>query len=194
MVVSKRDYYLHEQEASHVEYVVFPNIYPEEFKPKPRHGKLTFITVKTTHVDQEFVKALAAALEADTIAIGKKIAGAEYIPNVATRSEYLATLSQGHIGINYSNTGNYYSTGSNVKRYDYALAGLAVANHTLSTTGDPLLPCEFTFVNVYDLVAKAEAVLDRVDHCGRQNREYALKKYEEAYRELERKILELAGK
>src|SRR5208283_2045965 len=104
----------------------------------------------------------------------------DYIPS---REEYLKTLSKSWVGINLG----IHSGGSNQRKYDYAIAGLAVFSDTFGARGD-LLPNEYTYVDDADLVAKLKQFLnlgkEKIIEMGQQNRNQALSLAKEKRQEL----------
>lgn len=89
---------------------------------------------------------------------------------VPERDDFLRALSGAHAGLNLA----HWAGGTNVKKYDYALAGLVVLSNPLGARGG-LIPHEWTFADGADLVAKVAELMDlgssTAARMGRENSE-----------------------
>jgi hypothetical protein len=89
---------------------------------------------------------------------------------------FLELLAQAHWGVNYSIHGG----GSNVKRFDYALAGLMVLSGGSGFRGE-YLPGEASFLDHHDLACKLSGMsVGEAVEAGRANARRALEMYREA--------------
>ena len=109
---------------------------------------------------------------------------------VPERGEFLTALSAAHAGVNVA----HWSGGTNVKKYDYALAGLMVLSNPEGARGG-LIPHERVFTDGADLAAKILELMDlgsgRVVRMGRENAEAANAVAREASATLSRRAGEL---
>jgi hypothetical protein len=92
----------------------------------------------------------------------------EALGRVPSRGEFLNLLSKAHVGINQGR----WLGGSNVKRYDYAIAGTVPVSNALGARGE-LLPHECVFADAPDLAAKllelSELGSEELARLGREN-------------------------
>jgi hypothetical protein len=184
--------------------VVFPNVFPEEFRPMDRlewpsvaivagsnpamASKMALFLAKTSTVKNIVYvgKAERDLLNSYGQSIRDKIIHYEHIPS---RGDYLAALSAVHIGVNYG----VWLGGSNVKRFDYALAGLLIASNGTGSRGE-YLPGEICFADPYDLVAKIKMLnRDEAEALGTENQRYALRLHDEAVSNLRKALMSLVG-
>jgi hypothetical protein len=175
----------------------YPNIYPTEFELSDKDISPSLAVVLRGHwgstATESLEKVLAAIACIDrpikVYMIGvnpKKTAKnihLEHYNYIPSREEYLKTLSKSWIGINLG----IHAGGSNQRKYDYALAGLAVFSDTFGARGD-LLSNEHTYVDEADLAAKLKQLLnlgrERIIEMGQQNRNQALSLAKEKQDEL----------
>jgi hypothetical protein len=180
---TKRDYYLYSEVFPHKPIVYLPHIYPPPdysgCKDKINNDLLIINIVHRSNVDDQFLSKVKKLIKNTSMkiifrSIGKRYNEAEFYPYFPSRSDYLRFLSEGHVGINYSALARPQS-GSNVKRYDYALACNTVFTHHLSITGEPL-PREFVFIDVYDFATKLSYFsIDDFKKFGLENYEYVMR-------------------
>ena len=179
---SRRDLYIYREIFPKKTIIYLPTIYlPNDYVPcayeKPK-DKLIINIVHRSNVSNNFINIIINHMQKQfgTVlvrSIGKPISGAQYIPWLPTRKDFLDYLSQGHAGINFSMQHNYQS-GTNVKRYDYALACNVVFTQSLSATGEQL-PFEIVFIDEYDLLAKLyDKDIEYFINGGKQNLKYVL--------------------
>ena len=179
---SRRDLYIYTELFPKKTIIYLPTIYlPTDYVPcshKKPEDKLIINVVHRSNVSNEFVNILIKYIQKqfDTVlvrSIGKPIPGAQYVGWIPTRKDFLDYLSEGHAGINFSAVYPYQS-GTNVKRYDYALACNVVLTQSLSVTGEQL-PFEIVFVDEYDLLAKLyDKDIQYFINGGKENLKYAL--------------------
>jgi hypothetical protein len=114
-------------------------------------------------------------------------------PHIPDRISFLNYLSRGHIGINYA----YKPMGTNVKRFDFALAGLVILSRIMGARGE-LLPYEYTYLDYADLKVKLSKMLgydlENLKKMGYKNRVEALNIASKSYRELKEKISQHLGR
>lgn len=194
LVASHRDAskYLIDFDLDEEKILVVPNIYPVEFKKRPKlSGKTVAIVAGSQYKwAQNTAKFILKHNLADHILyIGRhhpkirdpRLMRWEYIPS---REEFLSVLSQAHLGINHG----VWLGGSNVKRYDYALAGLTIFSGGTGFRGD-ILPGEIAYTDLYDLAAKLKLItLDEAIELGMQNMTTAMNIYKKMLDELKKKI------
>jgi hypothetical protein len=116
----------------------------------------------------------------------------QYFDFIPSKLDFLKTLNRSWVGINLG----IHSGGTNQRKYDYAMAGLVILSDNLGARGD-LLPCEYTYIDSYDLAAKLEQLLElgkeKLEKMGLENRKQALslaeKQREKLLRTLESKVL-----
>jgi len=118
---------------------------------------------------------------------GIKVKTIDYLPN---RLDFLRELSSAHVGINFA----YKTGGTNVKKYDYALASLVVISNALGVKGE-LLPYEYVYLDTADLYTKIKALIndftiEEIINMGYKNQAYALELANRGFRSLERKCTE----
>ena|GEM_PF-1887331 len=108
----------------------------------------------------------------------------DILPHIPDRVSFLNYLSRGHIGINYA----YKLMGTNVKRFDFALAGLVILSRIMGARGE-LLPYEYTYLDYADLNVKLSKLLEYdLEKMGYENRVEALNIASKSYKELKEKI------
>ena len=175
--------------------MVFPNIFPPrgEYLQRKNSSKTMAIITGPEYCGEilRISRMLGENKELEVLVFGgrcRKIDGVA--PNVKTigfiesRREFLSKLSKAHIGLNYG----LWLGGSSTKRYDYALAGLAVASNSIGARGYPL-PGEICFADEYDLAAKVEAIpVGEAVEMGEANHRRVLEIYEEAVNRLRRML------
>ena len=187
--------YVYELKADPDKVIVFPNIYPVEFRLEEKYDEktLAIISSRVSKAMERIVRLLLDTRAVEKILIiGRRrldISGSNIIYKgfIRDRRDFLSTLSRAHLGLNLGE----WLGGSNVKKFDYALAGLAVASDSYGLRGE-LLPGEIPFSDDYDLVAKLnELSLDELNKMGKLNREAVLKMHDEALRALVNRINKL---
>jgi len=108
----------------------------------------------------------------------------DIFPHIPDRVSFLNYLSRGHIGINYA----YKLMGTNIKRFDFALAGLVILSRIMGARGE-LLPYEYTYLDYADLKVKLSRLLEYdLEKMGSENRVEALNIASKSYKELKEKI------
>ncbi|MEB3851985.1 MAG: hypothetical protein LRS49_05355 [Desulfurococcales archaeon] len=125
----------------------------------------------------------------DVLYVGGRDPGCNVIRagKIPGRANFLSTISTAHAGINY----DIHLGGSNVKKYDYALAGLAIFSGGTGVRGD-FLPGEAAFADEYDLLAKLSGyTVEELEYMGRRNRDHAIREFEEALRRLQERVEQL---
>ena len=109
---------------------------------------------------------------------------------VPGREGFLTALSGAHVGVNLAR----WSGGTNVKKYDYALAGLVVLSNPLGARGG-LIPHEHVFSDPPDLTAKLIELMDRgsarVVRTGEENSKAVREVARSASASLSRRVNEL---
>ena len=109
---------------------------------------------------------------------------AEFTGFINNRNEFLKKLSEAHIGINFA----FKLGGTNVRKYDYALAGLVVLSNPYGCRGEPL-PYEYCFLDPADLATKISALKnEKVEEMGLKNQENVLELYRRSYKNLKEKL------
>lgn len=180
ITASVRDKILYSEKIDdHTKIIPYPNLYYPDMKLKinKRSDKLRIFLVKLNINNvKDIIYFLLKHL--DNIEIYSinmpKIPGVHDLGAISSREEYLNTLANGHIGINFNRA--KYQPGSNVKRYDYAIAGNVPFNYMINAVGEPL-PHEFTFTDKYDLVAKIKSLsIEEIIKYGIENAEYVYNK------------------
>lgn len=181
--------------------VFYPNIRPIEFELSAKDSIPSISIVVRDHWGSKAEKSLKEVFEAlanidETVnvnVIGMKP------PNVSknirlhhhdcirNRSDFLAILSRSWLGINLG----IHAGGTNERKYDYAMAGLVVLSDSIGIRGD-LLPCEYAYVDQYDLTGKLTQLLrygkGRITEMGLENRKQALSLAEEQREEISKAI------
>jgi hypothetical protein len=166
----------------------YPNIYPiTEFEPGCKDPEPCISIVLRGHWGaragsslKEIFKALSYVnRKINVYLIGMKPVhvprnvNLHYYECIPSKLDYLKILSKSWIGINIG----IHMAGSNERKYDYAMAGIAVFSDSFGVRGD-LLPYEYTYVDCYDLAAKLEQLIqfgkEKIEEMGIQNRKQAL--------------------
>jgi len=97
----------------------------------------------------------------------------ESFDHVTAREEFLRVLSGAHVGLNQGR----WLGGTNVKKYDYSLAGVVVLSNSAGARGE-IMPHEYVFADEADLASKLTELLERdpeeLEKMGLQNRRAAL--------------------
>jgi len=96
--------------------------------------------------------------------------------NIPDRIEYIKHLSQNHLGLIelYGDR----SSGSNVRKYDYAIASVVPAPYHLNVQGESL-PHELAFLDIPDLISKIiQLTPNELHKYGIENMIYAYQLYE----------------
>lgn len=182
--------------------IVFPNIYPpkyDDLSDVEKYDVMTIVIVgnwllasdkyftKLLHKLYEFTKnkfKLIYINKHPKIPMPKHVEYYQYIKN---RKEYLKTLAKAHIGINYA----LQSGGSNVKKYDYALAGLTIMSGGTGFRGE-YLPGEITFLDYHDLIGKLSMIsIDEAIRLGKINLRTARTLHEKATRDLTNTLINI---
>lgn len=174
--------------------VVYPNIFPPQDEAPPlqaKTGPFTVASVQSRWSGRsgalEDAKEIASALgllpggaEVRVIAFGPDLPGLlrgmlqprfelEAIGQVPGRGEFIQSLARAHVGINLGR----WMGGTNVKKYDYAIAGAVVLSNSPGSRGE-LLAHEYAFADRHDLAAKlcelSERPRDEVARMGQENR------------------------
>lgn len=197
IVSSRRDLYKYQFrfKNSSGKIIVFPNIFiPDDYvKPdlsaKPRDKLvLAIIEGSTGVISKNYAEFLARSKVFDRIIyVGRHKPEINsnllnYYRFIGKRSDLIKIISRAHIGINYG----LWSSGSNTKKYDYALAGLTVLSGGTGARGE-YIPGEIAFIDEYDLISKI-TMLDIKEYIelGRENLEFALSYHEKALEELKK--------
>lgn len=108
----------------------------------------------------------------------------EPISYISSRLGFLRQLSRAHIGVNYA----YKSVGTNVKRFDFALAGLVILSRHPGSRGE-FLPYEYVYIDPIDLRVKLRKLLEcNLGKMGEENRVEAIKIAIESYENLLNKL------
>lgn len=108
----------------------------------------------------------------------------EYMPYIPSRLEFIRQLSRAHIGINYA----YKLMGTNVKRFDFALAGLVIISRHPGSRGE-LLPYEYVYVDAMDLKVKLRKLIEcDLKKMGEENKTEAIKLAIESYENLRKEL------
>jgi hypothetical protein len=185
----------------------YPNIYPiTEFEPCDKDQTPSISIILRKHWGSRADRSLEEVLKAiscvdrkiSVCIIGMKpqqvpgnieLQHYEYIPS---KLDYLNTLSKSWIGINIG----IHMSGTNERKYDYAMAGLVVFSDNFGARGD-LLPHEYTYVDSHDLAAKLEQLLKfgkkKIAEMGTQNRKQAESLAEKQREELLRMVNRLVS-
>jgi len=96
--------------------------------------------------------------------------------SIPDRIEYIKHLSQNHLGLIELYGGR--SSGSNVRRYDYAIASVVPASYHLNVQGE-FLPHELAFLDIPDLISKiVQLTPNELHKYGIENMIYAYQLYE----------------
>jgi len=181
--------------------VSFPNVFPDRFRSLPKRREFTMAIVAGSFADilsklaffiarNEIVDTLIyiGKLRADIRSLKSsrtEVIHYEFIPE---RDKYLSILSQAHVGLNYCT----WLGGSNVKRFDYALASLAILSGGTGYRGE-ILPGEAAFTDIYDLISKIRQLTGKAIELGAKNREYALKLHNNALVQLRGALRDVLG-
>ena len=164
--------------------IYYPNIYPiSELKLSDKDLEPSITIVLREHWGslanealEEVLRALASLNEKIKVyMIGmkpektpKNIELCHYT-HIESRSDFLKTLSKSWFGINLG----IHSGGSNQRKFDYALAQLVVFSDKFGARGD-FLPCEYTYLDYYDLAAKLKQLValgrEKIAKMGEENR------------------------
>lgn len=209
IVASDRDYLLYKTSYNLPtnKMVVYPNIYPL-FLPPSKEDNINLATekesiqtivlnmgskvkddvcgslIRTVNMASEMVKGLKIMIIGDRLAtLARNYSwnvNVEYIPHITDRFRFILKMSTGHIGVNFS----YKGVGTNIKKFDYALAGLVVLSNTQGCKGE-LIPYEYTFFDEADFYVKLTDLL-RSDllNFGHENRRCVLSRAQRSYQEL----------
>jgi len=168
--------------------IFYPNIYPiTEFEPCEKDQTPSISIVLAEHWGFRADRSLEEIFKALSY-VDRKIRvymiGTEpqqvprnielrYYKRIPNKLDYLNTLSRSWIGINIG----IHKGGTNERKYDYAMAGTVVMSDNLGARGD-LLPCEYTYLDSYDLAAKSERLLEfgkeKIAEMGIQNHKEAI--------------------
>ena len=96
----------------------------------------------------------------------------------------LSLISRAHVGLNYGE----WLGGSSVKKFDYALAGLAILSLGTGHRGE-YLPGEIACADIYDLMAKlGQFGVSDLMELGHANRLAVLEYHRRAVEELKAKL------
>lgn len=110
-----------------------------------------------------------------------------HFSHIKSRKDFLKTLSRSWFGINLG----IHSGGSNQRKFDYALAELVVLSDKFGARGD-FLPCEYTFIDYYDLAAKIMQLMalgrEEIIKMGIQNNKLAQSLADKQHKELKKRI------
>lgn len=175
--------------------IVLPNIFPVSYKPKEKLARKTaaIIAGSSPHIANKIGEFLLQHELIEVLLYIGKIppkkrhntkAELIYIRYIKDRRELLEMLSQAHLGINFG----LWLGGTNVKKYDYALAGLTIYSGGTGFRGE-WLPGEIPYTDLYDLAAKiSEHDIDKLLAWGSQNKKIAENIYESAVHKLRNKL------
>ncbi len=186
--------------------LTFPNIFPlpnhTEFISNIRkRDKPTLVVIggKFLANNIEYARLLKKLydslniLNLNIVYIGKhpprlpKSRSVEYYEYIPSRVEFFRTLGRAHIGLNYA----LLRGGSNVKRYDYSLAGLVVLDNPLGARGE-WLPHEYTFIDEHDFVVKLSELISlgstELSKLGQLNLLKTCELYDNCYKKLATKL------
>jgi hypothetical protein len=216
IVVSYRDKILYEEAAKLSKVLVFPNIYPpvdEKFEPRvptkqTERDVLRVVAVKGADIHYstklaEFIrlakKYYVRNMRLTVITSHKPtyehlgtIADSKItirvMENIPDRFEFLKVLSEHHIGLIelYGKRGG----GTNVRKYDYALAGIVPASLWWNIPGEPIN--EIPFLDLVDLIAKlAYFTPEELYKRGLENQPRALEIYRQHFADLVKELAKL---
>ena len=203
ITVSMRDKILYEESANLNDVIVFPNIYPPiddkmniiNYAISKNEDSLIINIVKPVmsvnyiKILNKLIKTLEKYLDykikiriiSSNISYFEKDLSNKYNDrkisievsnNIPSRIDYLKYLSEGHIGI--VELYGKYSSGTNVRRYDYALAAVMPALYYINVQGERM-PHEIVFRDIEDLVAKLTYLsINELIRYGISNKEYAI--------------------
>ncbi len=169
--------------------VVFPNIYPVDFDKQEKFEEKTLIIVAGSGYREASIlaKRLAKLRVAKIVYIGKgvqKMDGLLHRRFIEKREDYLSFISAGHVGLNCG----LWLGGSSVKKFDYALASLAILSNGLGARGE-FLPGEIVYSDFYDMVGKIRMTsVDELVELGRMNKEKVEKMYNQALSQFRRRL------
>jgi len=189
ITASVRDAILYSERLNNDNILAYPNLYYPRRKVTINKSDKLIINLVSPKAPMKKIKDIIDILRSRlSVKIrgisAPSIPGIENLGTIPLRDEYLELLAQGHIGINI--TDSKFQPDSNVKRYDYAIAGNLPLNYMVNATGEPL-PREYTFTDKYDLVAKIESLsLEEIVKYGMENAEYTYRKsieYNEALKQ-----------
>jgi hypothetical protein len=217
IVVSYRDKILYEEAAKLSKVVVFPNIYPpvdEKFEPRvpTKHTDerdiLRVVAVKGAdrHYSMKLAEFIRLAKKyyvrnmrltvitshtptyehLGALADGK--VAVRVMENIPDRFEFLRVLSEHHIGLIelYGKRGG----GTNVRKYDYALAGIVPASLWWNIPGEPIN--EIPFLDLPDLVAKLTYFApEELDKRGLENQTRVLEIYRQHFSDVVKELAKL---
>jgi hypothetical protein len=188
-----RERYLNSLEVKPERGLVFPNIFPVPFSKGRKYDELTMAVIAGStyrYASRIAAFALSRRLVDRILYVGRfdpavlgRFQGSEKLVHrraIMDRGEFLGFISMGHLGVNYG----LWLGGSNVKKYDYALAGLTVFS---SGTGyrDVPLPGEIAFTDFYDFAAKIRYYnVDTFIELGVENERVVLRVHREAMERL----------
>ncbi len=211
ITVSERDKVLYEENAKVNNVIVFPNIYPVldnnlnviDYEVKKNNDELIINIVKPI-IDKgyliilnKFIKLLdkyytsnypikLRIISSNTPLFFEKVSKlkiqVELRSNILDRLEYLKYLSQGHVGLIelYADR----SSGTNVRRYDYALAATVPFLHHMTVQGEPLLR-EWSFKDIYDLITKLSFFTPKELYSyGLENKDFITNVFKQYFNEL----------
>ncbi|MEM1615709.1 MAG: hypothetical protein QW598_01460 [Pyrobaculum sp.] len=197
ITASLRDKILYSESLNNNKIVVYPNLYYPDTKidveQKNRDKIIINFVLPRVHIKkiEELVSFIIKRISNVEIR-GINMPHIPFVKNygvIDSREAYLNLLAQGHVGINMSQV--KIQPGSNVKRYDYAIAGNVPFNYMANVVGEPL-PREFAFTDKYDLVAKLESLdIDTLIKYGLENGKYAYEKSIEYNNALAKSINEI---
>ena len=215
IVVSYRDKILYEEAAKLSRVLVFPNIYPpvdEKFEPRmptkqTERDALSVVAVKgaDSHYSTklaEFIKLAKKYMHNMRLTVitshkptyehlstlaDSKIA-IRVMENIPDRFEFLKVLSEHHIGL-IELYGKRIG-GTNVRKYDYALAGIVPASLWWNIPGEPIN--EIPFLDLPDLVAKlAYLTPEELYKRGLENQTRALEIYRQHFADVVKELAKL---
>jgi len=217
IVVSYRDKILYEEAAKLSRVLVFPNIYPpvdEKFEPQVpgkqvERDVLRVVAVKGAdpHYSMKLAEFIKLAKKyymrnmkltvitshkptyepLGALADGK--ISIRVMGNIPDRFEFLKALSEHHIGLIelYGKRGG----GTNVRKYDYALAGIVPASLWWNIPGEPIN--EIPFLDLPDLVAKLTYLTpEELYKRGLENQTRALEIYKQHFVDVVKELSKLA--
>ena len=187
--------------------IYYPNIYPMseiQLSAKDIEPSITIVLREhwgslVNETLEEVLKALACldrrlrvyviGMKPKKIPENIKLVHFSYIEN---RLDFLKTLSRSWFGINIG----IHSGGSNQRKFDYALAELVVLSDKFGARGD-FLPCEYTYIDYYDLAAKLGQLIalgrEEITKMGIQNNKEALSLADKQQKELRKMIAGFFG-
>jgi hypothetical protein len=216
IVVSYRDKILYEEAAKLSRVVVFPNIYPpvdEKFEPRmptkqTERDVLHVVAVKgaDSHYSTKLAEFIRLAKKyyvrnmrltvitshkptyehLGTLADNKITT--RVMESIPDRFEFLKVLSEHHIGL-IELYGKRWG-GTNVRKYDYALAGIVPASLWWNIPGEPIN--EIPFLDLPDLVGKlAYLTPEELYKRGLENQTRALEIYMQHFADVVKELAKL---